>query len=154
MRIIVHDYAGHPFQVQLSRELAARGHEVLHLYCGSTHTPRGELARRADDPATFDIRDITLSQTIPKASFIKRYRLESDYARQLVAACLPFQPEVVISANTPSIAQYRLARDCRRYGIRLVSWIQDVYGVAAYKLLSRKLPSRRPSCGQVLHCSR
>jgi colanic acid biosynthesis glycosyl transferase WcaI len=140
MRIIVHDYAGHPFQVQLSRELAARGHEVLHLYCGSTHTPRGELARRADDPATFDIRDITLSQTIPKASFIKRYRLESDYARQLVAACLPFQPEVVISANTPSIAQYRLARDCRRYGIRLVSWIQDVYGVAAYRLLSRKLP--------------
>ena len=45
MRIIVHDYAGHPFEVQLSRELAARGHDVLHLYCGSTHTPRGDLAR-------------------------------------------------------------------------------------------------------------
>ena len=37
MKIIVHDYAGHPFQVQLSRRLASRGHEVLHLYCASTH---------------------------------------------------------------------------------------------------------------------
>src|SRR5688572_25089026 len=106
MRIIVHDYAGHPFQVQLSRALAARGHEVLHLYCGSTHTPRGELQRRPDDPAGFDIRDVTLAQMIPKTSFVRRFRLESDYGRRLVAACDAFQPEVILSANTPSIAQH------------------------------------------------
>ncbi|HEY4232427.1 MAG TPA: glycosyltransferase family 4 protein [Lacipirellulaceae bacterium] len=140
MRILVHDYAGHPFQVQLSRRLAARGHDVLHLYCGSTHTPRGELARRADDPPTFDICDISLSEQIPKTNFVRRYRLESQYADMLVAAGDSFRPEVVISANTPSIAQYRLARGCRRQGVRLVSWIQDIYGVAAYRLLSRKLP--------------
>ena len=51
MRILVHDYAGHPFQVQLSRELARRGHDVLHLYCSSTHTPRGDLARASGRPA-------------------------------------------------------------------------------------------------------
>ncbi len=28
MKILVHDYAGHPFQVQLSRALAQRGHQV------------------------------------------------------------------------------------------------------------------------------
>jgi len=30
MRLLIHDYAGHPFQVQLSRELARRGHSVTH----------------------------------------------------------------------------------------------------------------------------
>ena len=140
MRIIVHDYAGHPFQVQLSRELAARGHEVLHLYCGSTHTPRGDLARRAGDPATFVIRGVGLSQVIPKTSFFRRFLLESEYGRKLVAECESFRPEVVLSANTPSVPEHRLARLCRRSGVRLVSWIQDIYGLAAYRLLSRKLP--------------
>ena len=109
MRIIVHDYAGHPFEVQLSRELAARGHDVLHLYCGSTHTPRGDLTRGGLDPAGFDIRGIDLSQTIPKTNFFRRFRLEGEYGRKLVAACDQFKPEVVLSANTPSIPEMRLA---------------------------------------------
>jgi putative colanic acid biosynthesis glycosyltransferase WcaI len=140
MKIIVHDYAGHPFQVQLSRELAARGHNVLHLYCGSTHTPRGDLARHEHDPAGFDIRGISLSEVIPKTNFVRRFKLETDYARALTAACAEFDPEVVISANTPSLAQNRLAKWCQRRGVRLVSWIQDIYGLAAYRLLGRKFP--------------
>jgi colanic acid biosynthesis glycosyl transferase WcaI len=139
-RIIIHDYAGHPFQVQLSRELAGRGHEIRHLYCESTHTPRGEMSRRGADPASFVIRGIALSQTIPKTNFVRRFRLESEYARLLAAECERFRPEVVLSANTPSIAQYQLANWCGRRGVRLVSWVQDVYGVAAYRLLGRKLP--------------
>lgn len=140
MRIIVHDYAGHPFQVQLSRELAARGHDVLHLYCGSTHTPRGELTRRGDDPPGFDCRGIDLSEQIPKTNFVKRFKLEAQYAARLVRECEQFRPEVIISANTPSIPQHRLARWCVRNEIRLISWIQDIYGLAAYRLLSRKMP--------------
>jgi len=42
MRLLIHDYAGHPFQVQLSRELARRNHEVLHLYAGYNVTPHGK----------------------------------------------------------------------------------------------------------------
>lgn len=139
MKIIVHDYAGHPFQVQLSRELAARGHDVLHLYCGSTHTPQAELRRRENDPA-FEIRGISLSQRIPKTSFVRRLQLEMQYGPALVAECAAFNPEVVVSANTPSIPQVRLARWCAKNNVRLVSWIQDIYGLAAYRLLARKLP--------------
>jgi glycosyltransferase involved in cell wall biosynthesis len=140
LRIIVHDYAGHPFEVELSRELAARGHDVLHLYCGSTHTPRGQLARSDDDPGGFEIRGIGLSETIPKTSFFRRFKLEADYATKLVDACAAFRPEVILSANTPSIPEYKLARWCVANSVRLVSWIQDIYGLAAYRLLSRKLP--------------
>jgi glycosyltransferase involved in cell wall biosynthesis len=140
MKIVIHDYVGHPFQVQLSRELAKRGHEILHLYCSSFVTPRGELTRRNDDPPGFDCRGIALSRTIPKTNFVQRLRLESEYARKLIAECDMFRPEVVLSANTPSIVQHRLARWCQRQGVRLVSWIQDIYGLAAYRLLGRKLP--------------
>jgi colanic acid biosynthesis glycosyl transferase WcaI len=148
MRILVHDYVGHPFQVQLSRALASRGHDVLHLYNGSFQTPHGELDRKPDDPAGFDVRAIALSETIPKMNFFRRFHLEREYADKLVAASTSFRPDVVISANTPSIAQHRLARGCRRQGVRLVSWIQDVYGVAAYRLLSRKLPGVGHAVGQ------
>jgi glycosyltransferase involved in cell wall biosynthesis len=140
VRIAVHDYVGHPFQVQLSRELASRGHDVLHLYNASFVTPRGELERRSDDPRTFSVEGISLSRVVPKTSFFARFRLESEYGRKLTAACTAFGPEVVLSANTPSIPQFRLARWCMRRGIRLVSWIQDMYGLATYRLLSRKLP--------------
>src|SRR4051794_2756283 len=53
MRILLHDYSGHPFQVQLTRALAARGHEALHLHCPSFTTGKGALEVRDDDPATF-----------------------------------------------------------------------------------------------------
>jgi glycosyltransferase involved in cell wall biosynthesis len=140
MRIVIHDYAGHPFQVQLSRELAGRGHTIAHLYCESTHTPRGEMERRDSDPAGFFVHGISLSQMIPKTSFVRRFRLELQYAGRLVEDCERFRPEVVLSANTPSIVQHRLARWCGRRGVRLVSWIQDMYGLAAYRLLGQKLP--------------
>jgi glycosyltransferase involved in cell wall biosynthesis len=139
MRIIVHDYAGHPFQVQLTRELAARGHDVLHLYCVSTHTPQAELRQREGD-AVFETRGISLSQRIPKTSFVRRLWLEMQYGPALIAECERFKPDVIISANTPSIPQTRLARWCQRNNVRLVSWIQDIYGLAAYRLLKQKLP--------------
>src|SRR5262245_775184 len=140
MKILVHDYVGHPFQVQLSRELAGRGHEVLHLYCSSFVTPRGELERRDHDPPGFQVRGIALSAVIPKTNFIRRFRLEAEYAGALMKECEQFRPEVVLSANTPSIVQHRLADWCERSSVRLVSWIQDTYGLAAYRLLGRKLP--------------
>lgn len=43
MRILICDYSGHPFQVELSRGLAARGHAVLHLHFADFQTPKGNL---------------------------------------------------------------------------------------------------------------
>jgi colanic acid biosynthesis glycosyl transferase WcaI len=66
--------------------------------------------------------------------------LESQYGRGLLRTCEQFQPDVVLSANTPSIPEHKLARWCRRRKVRLVTWVQDMYGLAAYRLLSKKLP--------------
>jgi glycosyltransferase involved in cell wall biosynthesis len=140
VRILVHDYCGHPFQVQLSRALAARGHEVLHLYNGSFQTPRGALTKRADDPPTFNVGPIELGEMVPKTGFRRRLQLEKKYGYLLTDACAKFRPDVVLAANTPSIPQRRLVRDCRRRGVRHVFWVQDIYGIAAYSLLKRRIP--------------
>jgi colanic acid biosynthesis glycosyl transferase WcaI len=51
-RIVVHDYAGHPGQAQLSRALARRGYEVVHQHCPSYATGKGSLRLEPGDPAT------------------------------------------------------------------------------------------------------
>ena len=75
---------------------------------------------------------------IPKNNFVRRYFLEVDYAKKLVAEVERSGAEVILSGNTPSIPQQRLASWCRGHGVRLVSWVQDIYGLAAYRLAGRE----------------
>jgi len=61
MRSLINDHAGHPFQVQLSRSLAARGHEVLHTFMAELQTPRGVLRLDESDPASLSIAPLPIS---------------------------------------------------------------------------------------------
>ena len=148
MRILVHDYAGHPFQVQLSRQLARRGHQVRHAYCASTLTPQGSMVVRDDDPDTLEFCRLDLGEMIPKFGYWKRFRLEHRYGRLIEDAFNEFRPDVVLSGNTPTLPQYHLTRLCKRNGVRHVFWVQDIYGLAAYKLLKRRLPVVGHAVGQ------
>lgn len=141
MRLLIHDYAGHPFQVQLSRHLAGRGHEVLHAYCGSLQTtPRGALQPQADDPPSFAVEGLRLNRALEKYSFFTRWRQENAYGRLLVDAVDRFAPDVVLSGNTPLDAQRQLLRHARERGVGFVFWVQDLIGVASARLLKVKIP--------------
>ncbi len=141
MKIVVHDYGGYPFPVQLSRSLARRGHEVAHIYCRSLWTtPRAGLEPRADDPSSFTIRPIKLQEDVSKYSFVKRWRQERTYGRLLREEVARLSPDVVLSGNTPLDAQQALQDYCAQAGIRFVFWLQDVLGVATHRILRKKLP--------------
>ena len=43
MKIFIHDYAGHPFQVDLSKKLAQKGYEVFHAYFAVDAGPKGNM---------------------------------------------------------------------------------------------------------------
>lgn len=62
LKVVLHDYSGHPFQVELARELVRRGHRVHHCYSDSMQTPQGALARRDDDLPTFSIAPVSLGR--------------------------------------------------------------------------------------------
>ena len=144
LRLVVHDYAGHPFQVQLSRALAQRGHDVLHLYFHELQTPKGNLQRRADDPASFAVEGIRLGQPFRKQSLLRRRQQELAYAARAGQRLAAFAPDAVLSANTPLEVQRTLMRYARAGGARFVIWMQDFYCIAVKSLLTKRfgLPGR------------
>lgn len=137
-RIVVHDYTGHPFQIQLSRELARRGHHVMHAFSADFQTPKGDLAPRPDDPGTLVIAPIELGRAFAKYSYVKRRFQELHYGRAAVRTFAPYRPDVVISSNTPTEAQALIQRHARQDGAAFVFWMQDVYSVAVERLLAKR----------------
>jgi len=51
-----------------------------------------------------------------------------------------FEPDVVISANTPLGTQNILLNKCRRKNIKFIFWVQDLLGVGIKTNLTKKLP--------------
>jgi colanic acid biosynthesis glycosyl transferase WcaI len=139
MRILIHDYSGHPFQVQLSRTLAKRNHKVLHLYCSSFQTPRGIVQKLDTDCDNFSCRAIELSRPFNKYIFTKRLFQEIEYGNLLVKEVEKFKPDILISANNPLDPQRILLKYCKKNNIKFIFWLQDIYGYAINKLLTRKL---------------
>ncbi len=142
MRILVHDYAGHPFQIQLSRELARRGHSVLHAYAGELETPRGALSRRVDDPPTLEIVEVPMDSgyAANKYSFVRRRSMEIQYGKEAGKLITRWRPEVVLSGNTPTESQSALIGASNSVGAHFVYWVQDFYSLAVDKLARKKLP--------------
>ncbi len=140
MRIIVHDFAGHPFQVQLSRELARRGHVVAHHYLDDDQSPKGAMHRRADDPAGLVFEPLRLARRLDKTNYARRFLQDLEYGRVALAAARRFAPDVYISANMPLDPLDRLQRGLAEDGARFIFWQQDFYSLALTKILPRKLP--------------
>lgn len=150
LRIAVHDYCGHPFQVQLSRALAARGHTVLHAWCPSVTSGKGPLTSRPSDPPNFALADVPLGADFERYRARRRLRQELEYGRRLTARLAPFRPHVVLSANTPLLAQAQLVRWCRSRGVPCVFWQQDVLSIGTGMVLARRHPVVGRVAGAVL----
>ena len=78
MKVLINDHTGHPFQVQLSRSLASRGHKVLHTFTAALQTPRGALQRRECNPDTFEIAPLVLSRPFNRYGLVQRFVQEKE----------------------------------------------------------------------------
>ncbi len=136
MRIAIHDYAGHPFQFELSRALAAKGHTVRHMFYADDPGPKGDSASRTDDVAGFSVAPMTLKFRYRKEKFVRRLVGDHLYGRAVAAEIRRFKPDVVLSGNTPLDAQRALWRAAQQCGARFVFWVQDFYGIAIERLVS------------------
>jgi glycosyltransferase involved in cell wall biosynthesis len=139
LRIAITDYSGHPFQVQLSRELARRGHSVLHLHFADFLTPKGRLAVGPVDPPTLEIAAITLDEPFAKYSLLRRRFQEVEIGKRLGGRIADFAPDVVIGCNLPLDSLNQLVRWCRSRKWPFVFWQQDIYSTAIGKILTRKM---------------
>ena len=136
-KIFIHDYAGHPFQIDLSRELSKK-YEVLHCYNGSNNTPQGKTKKTKDDLNTFDIYPIMLSQKIDKSSLFKRWSQEFRYGIQLINVVSNYKPDIIISTNTPLDAQFMLLIYSKIKNIKHIFWLQDMIAFSASVILKKR----------------
>jgi len=112
MRILIHDYAGHPFTTALSRELARLDHEVAHVFASDLQTPRGDMKRRASDANSLAFHEVPMDPEYPrfKYKFLRRRRMEIGYGRRAGDFIRQWKPDTVLSGNTPTEAQEPITR--------------------------------------------
>ena len=139
-RILLHDRTGVPFTVQLGRELAKRGYDLLYSYGAFFQSPKGNLIRQKDDPSNFHIKAMQLSKPFQKYSFFKRRFQEIEYANNLVTQIKEFKPDVLILAGSHPDALAIVYKKCRRLDLKIVFWVQDIYGLAIKRILKKRLP--------------
>ncbi len=138
MKIIIHDYAGHPFQVDLSRHLAKRGHKVYHLYFAGDKGPKGNMINY-DNKLDIFFEAIGSTDNYSKTNFFKRRMGDLQYGRDIATRISEINPDIVISGNTPTETQEIILNRCENIGIKFVYWCQDFYSIAASSILKKKL---------------
>lgn len=144
MRIYVCDYSGHPFQVQLSRELARRGNNVIHSYFSDFQTPRGRLQIEPGDPPGLEISPLTLGKPFKKYSLVARRSQEIRVGKAVAEQIDQFHPDVVIGCNLPINALDKVVDLCGRKAFPFIFWQQDIYSKAIKDLLGDRfgMPGR------------
>ncbi|NRQ49351.1 glycosyltransferase family 4 protein [Aeromicrobium stalagmiti] len=147
MKVIVHDFSGHPFQAELSRELAAKGHHVDHVFSEQYVSGKGHLTRQPGDSRTLAFRGLTLHLPFMKYSPLARLRFERAYAREWIKQLKADRPEAVVACNLPLVSMYFFARYARRTKLPYVMWHQDIYSSGLSDELRRRLPRPMAALG-------
>ncbi|RNL66081.1 glycosyltransferase WbuB [Nocardioides marmoriginsengisoli] len=135
MRVLVHDFAGHPFQVELSRELARRGHDVTHSYCPAWVSGKGNF----EGSERLLIEPVGPTEPIEKDQFVKRLLVELVLGWQLLRQVRRTRADVAMMSNAqiPTLVVFAIGMLLLRKP--WVLWHQDVYAVAIKSFAGEKL---------------
>lgn len=140
MKIQLHDFSGHPFQVELSRRLATDGHDVQHVFSQQYISGKGHLEAQPGDSDGLSFHGIELSLPFQKYAPLARLRFEVAYGRAWIRHLRTTRPDVAIACNLPLISMFMFAMFARRTKLPYVFWHQDIYSYGLADELRRKLP--------------
>jgi hypothetical protein len=135
MKILVNDFAGHPFPLQLSRSLAQSGHTVVHTYFLANNTPKGQVDAACND---LIIKGIAIDGKFRKHALLSRRLADIRYGKAIRDRIAAFCPDVVISGNMPLDAQQIVLAATHDCGGKFVFWLQDVLSVGIEFALRKK----------------
>lgn len=152
--IQIHDFAGHPFQADLSRELARRGFRVDHVFAGQYQSGKGRLQREPGDPETLTFTPITVDAEFDKYSAVGRARFELAYAKAWTEHIAATAPDVVFACNVPLLTLNRFRRWAGRKKQPWILWHQDIFSRAMGDELDRRFPQPLARLGRSYFTSR
>ena len=149
-RLFLHDFGGYPFTIQLARELAARGYRTSYVYYRNLPGPKGNLdcAGASDELQIHGVRTFRFFQ---KYDYFRRALQECEYGVRVASRVVRAAPRVVVSANTPPIAQFFITTGTRLVRARGILWVQDVFGIASGAILSAKMGAAGRLAGSFVH---
>jgi colanic acid biosynthesis glycosyl transferase WcaI len=135
MVVVLHDYGGYPFIFDISQQLSLKGFKVYHIYSSASGSPQGNFAENEN----LKVIDLSInSPKVKKNSFAKRFIQEYRYGKIISHKIIEINPDVVLSSNTPLLAQIQLIKACNNHKIYVIHWLQDLLSLAAKKVLSKK----------------
>jgi colanic acid biosynthesis glycosyl transferase WcaI len=140
MRILLHDFSGHPFQAELSRQLAGEGHTVEHVFSEQYVSGKGHLARQDGDAEGLSFTGLRLDIPFRKYAPLSRLRWERSYARHWISTLRSAEVDCVIACNLPLFTLFLFARFAKKRKLPWILWHQDIYSFALGDELRRKLP--------------
>lgn len=140
MKVIVHDFSGHPFQAELSRKLADSGLEVDHVSAEQYVSGKGHLEVQPGDSPTLSFTGISLDLPFQKYSPLARLRFERAYAREWIARLKAAPADAIVACNLPLVSMFLFARHAKRSKLPYVMWHQDIYSSGLSDELHRKFP--------------
>lgn len=133
--ILLNDYGGYAFTIELAVKLAERGYSVTRLYTTASGSPTGRVPENIPN---FESIHIDMPP-VRKSNFIRRWKSERFYGARAAAIIRHKRPDVVLSANTPLDAQQKIQYACRAVNGRFIYWLQDLLSMATRSVLTQKL---------------
>ena len=134
IKILINDYAGHPFITKLSDLFSQNGYEVIHSYFADDIGPKGNMHSN-----NFKFIGIKNKEPYDKANFIKRYFGDIEYGKSLSSLIKNEKPDLIFSSNTPLEAQRLIMDAAKQANSKFIFWCQDFYSEAVAKILKKKL---------------
>lgn len=136
-KIIIHDYAGHPFTLDLSKKISKK-YKVFHLFFINDHGPKANFERSYE--RNLEIIGVGGKIKYNKGSFLNRFFNDIIYGLNIKKEIIKIKPDIIISANCPTFSQNFLINAAKKNNIKFIYWIQDFYSIAVENILSIKLP--------------
>ncbi len=138
-RLLVNDQAGHPFQIDLSAELAAQGYDVHHAWSVTTVTPHAAFRPEAN----LTLHPIDIGHPFEKYDIRRRLADEVRYGWASVRLAGRVKPDEVLTSNVPLVSLLLIWAACRVRRTRWTLWLQDIQaGLVGHCLGGRTTAAR------------
>jgi len=136
LKIIVHDYAGHPFPLTLSQELSNK-YKVYHLYFGNDYGPKASFDIGFNKNLT--IESIGSNIKYNKSNFFTRFIKDFIYGYFVAKRINEIKPDIIISGQCPTFAQEIIISASKKNNSKFIIWVQDFYSTAVHTILMKKI---------------
>jgi colanic acid biosynthesis glycosyl transferase WcaI len=136
LKIIVHDYAGHPFPLTLSEELSKKN-KVYHLYFKNDYGPKASFKSEINE--NLKVESIGLNIKYNKSNFFTRFIKDFIYGHHVAKRIDKIKPDVIISGQCPTFAQEIIINSSKKNNSKFIIWVQDFYSPAVRSILMKKL---------------